>query len=225
MSKCLDAKSEPTIQAHHLSDEYTQFDGLLWSVLLLAFSGWVAGFVSDESAGSKISSPNKGASVPFRRHSNFLYQSVIFLSTFLSQAVLLRAEGFQPVSPEELNMTGEPLAPGAPAVILYREVDREDVNISASTSYASGNGTVGAGHAYTIREVGSGHENDYYRVKILTDEGRKYGDVEIPFETGRGLDLTNVHGRTIHPDGFIVNFDGKIVDREIHKAKGVRYKA
>jgi hypothetical protein len=28
--------------------------------------------------------------------------------------------GFQPVSPDELKMTSEPLAPGAPAIILYR---------------------------------------------------------------------------------------------------------
>ena len=32
--------------------------------------------------------------------------------------------GFQPVNPEELKMTSEPLAPGAPAIILYRQVDR-----------------------------------------------------------------------------------------------------
>jgi hypothetical protein len=29
------------------------------------------------------------------------------------------SEGFQPISPEELKMTSEPLAPGAPAIILY----------------------------------------------------------------------------------------------------------
>ena len=36
------------------------------------------------------------------------------------------SEGFQPISPEELKMTSEPLAPGAPAIILYRQVDRDD---------------------------------------------------------------------------------------------------
>ena len=33
---------------------------------------------------------------------------------------------FRPVSPEELKMTSEPAAPGAPAIILYREVYRDD---------------------------------------------------------------------------------------------------
>jgi hypothetical protein len=34
--------------------------------------------------------------------------------------------GFQPVSPDELKLTSEPHAPGAPAIILYRQVDRDD---------------------------------------------------------------------------------------------------
>ncbi len=66
---------------------------------------------------------------------------------------VLAGVGFQPISPEELKMTSEPLAPGAPAVILYREVDRDD----------NGQTT---------------HENDYIRIKILTEEGRNYGNVE-----------------------------------------------
>lgn len=36
------------------------------------------------------------------------------------------ATAFRPVSPEELKMTAEPLAPGAAAIILYREVYRDD---------------------------------------------------------------------------------------------------
>ena len=47
------------------------------------------------------------------------------------------------------------LAPGAPAIILYRQVDRDD------------NGQ-------------TGHESNFVRVKILKEEGRKYADVEIP---------------------------------------------
>ncbi len=33
---------------------------------------------------------------------------------------------FQPATPDELNLKSEPLAPGAPAIILFREVDRDD---------------------------------------------------------------------------------------------------
>jgi len=111
----------------------------------------------------------------------------------------LRANGFQPVNPEELKMTSEPKAPGAPAIILFREVDRDDRGLTA-------------------------HEDVYLRIKILTEEGRKYGDIEIPFLREQG-DVINVHGRTIKPDGTIVNFEGKVYEKSIVKARGVKYMA
>lgn len=110
-----------------------------------------------------------------------------------------RAVSFQPVSPEELKMTTEPKAPGAPAIILFREVDRDDRGQTA-------------------------HEDVYLRIKILTEEGRKYGDVEIPFWKGMG-DVINIHARTIKPDGTIVNFEGKAFSKMIVKARGVKYLA
>jgi hypothetical protein len=124
---------------------------------------------------------------------------VLFTAAFVFP-VLARAEGFQPVSPDELKMTAEPLAPGAPAIILYREVERDD----------RGN---------------TGHENDYYRIKILKEEGRKYADIEIPFFKENGSNIVNVHARTIHPDGSIANFEGKAFDKSIAKAKGLKYMA
>lgn len=111
-----------------------------------------------------------------------------------------KAEGFQPVSPDELKMTAEPLAPGAPAIILDRAVDRDDRGMTA-------------------------HENDYYRIKILKEEGRKYADIEIPFFKENGSNIVNVHARTVHPDGSIVNFEGKAFDKSIAKAKGLKYMA
>ena len=124
----------------------------------------------------------------------------VLLTAFCILPVAARAEGFQPVSPDELKMTDEPLAPGAPAIILYREVDRDD----------RGN---------------TGHENVYYRIKILKEEGRKYADIEIPFFKENGNNIVNVHARTIHPDGSIVNFEGKAFDKSIAKAKGLKYMA
>lgn len=108
--------------------------------------------------------------------------------------------GFQPVSPEELKMTSDPQAPGAPAIILYRQVDRDD-------------------------NIHTGHEDNYVRIKILTEEGRKYADVEIPFYRETEDDIANIRARTIRPDGSIVNFDGKTYNRSIVKARGLRYMA
>ena len=107
--------------------------------------------------------------------------------------------GFQPVSPDELKISSEPHAPGAGAIILYRQVDRDD------NSYTS-------------------HEDNYFRIKILTEEGRKHADIEIPFFKGNE-DIGNIRGRTIRPDGSIVNFDGKVFEKQLVKAKGVKYLA
>ena len=85
-----------------------------------------------------------------------------------------------PVTPEELKMTSEPNAPGAPAVILYRQVDRNDSNRAAT-------------------------EYNYVRIKILTEEGRNRANVEIAF-TKRLENVSGIRARTIRPDGSIANF-------------------
>lgn len=99
-----------------------------------------------------------------------------------------------PITPEELKMTSEPKAPGAPAVILYRQIDRDDSD---------------------------SREHNYVRTKIFTEEGRKYADVEIPFVKGRE-NIRNIKARTVRPDGSIADFDGKVYEKEIVKARGFK---
>ncbi len=81
-------------------------------------------------------------------------------------------------------MTSEPKAPGAPAIILFREVDRDDAGVMAHT--------LGGFVVHNARE------EVYFRVKILTEEGRKYADIEIPYFKG-GANVVNLHARTISP--------------------------
>jgi hypothetical protein len=57
------------------------------------------------------------------------------------------------------------------------------------------------------------------RIKILTDEGLKYANVEIPFD-GQYETIGFVQARTIHPDGTSVPFDGKIYETTVVKARG-----
>jgi Domain of Unknown Function with PDB structure (DUF3857) len=122
---------------------------------------------------------------------------VVLLAIAGAFPAVCRAQGFPPLSPEDLKMTSEPQAPGAAAIILYREVDRDD----------SGQGTI--------------HEDNYYRVKILTAEGRKYADREIPFI--KGIDeVVHIQARTIKPDGSRVEFDGKIIEKSLVKARGLK---
>ncbi len=124
---------------------------------------------------------------------------IALLSAITCRPTAARAQAFQPPTPEELKMTSEPLAPGAPAIILYRQVERDD---NGRTS----------------------HEDNYVRIKILNEEGRKYADVEIPFFKDSG-DVIHIRARTIRPDGSTADFDGKAFDKSIVKAKGMKYLA
>jgi hypothetical protein len=105
-----------------------------------------------------------------------------------------------PIDPADLKMTSEPKAPGAPAIYLYREVDRKETGRGNHTEF------------------------NYVRIKILTEEGRKYANVEIPYSksvTG----ISNIHARTIHPDGSIIDFGGKIFENTVVKSKTLKYMA
>jgi|SRR5208282_96872 len=80
-----------------------------------------------------------------------LLLSTLFLPILPALIGLVRpktahAEDWPPVSTEELKMTSEPKAPGAPAIYLFRQVDRDD---SVPKEY------------------------EYARIKILTEEGKK----------------------------------------------------
>lgn len=123
------------------------------------------------------------------------YLTVIVL--FAVFPILSRAQGFPPISPDDLKMTSEPQAPGAAAVILFREVDRDD---NGRTS----------------------HEDNYVRIKILTEEGRKYADVELPFNKA-DEDIVNIRARTIKPDGSGAESDVKVFEKTIEKAQGLKY--
>jgi hypothetical protein len=68
------------------------------------------------------------------------------------------------------------------------------------------------------------HEEIYFRIKILTEEGRKYADIEIPFLKEEGT-VVSIHARTIQQNGTIIDFNGKAFDKSIVKARGVRYMA
>lgn len=105
-----------------------------------------------------------------------------------------RAADWLPVDPRELQMTSEPSAPGAAAIYLYRQIDRSDRNYD---------------------------EKVYVRIKILTAEGLKYANVEIPFD-GQSESIQFVQARTIRPDGSSVDFDGKIYETTVVKARGAK---
>lgn len=127
------------------------------------------------------------------------YSAVVVLAPIVLLSGQSLAQSFQPVSPEELKMTSEPKAPGAPAIILFRTVDRDD-------------------------DIHTPHENVYIRIKILTEEGRKYGSVEIPFNKATE-DIVHLHARTIRPDGSTADFDGQVFEKTLFKTESLKYLA
>ncbi|MBZ5657653.1 MAG: DUF3857 and transglutaminase domain-containing protein [Acidobacteriia bacterium] len=132
--------------------------------------------------------------------SNFvrLVTAVVCAGLWACAGTAALGDELQSIPPDQLTMTSEPKAPGAQAIYLYRQVDRDDVHDS--------------------------REFNFVRLKVLTEEGRKYADVEIPFLKQQG-DISGIKARTIQPDGTVIDFHGKVYEKTIVKAKGVKYLA
>ena len=122
---------------------------------------------------------------------NVRHQARILALFALATALQASAQWTQP-TPEELSMTSQSEIPGAAAVYLYKEEVTDDDN-----------------HNFAI----------YVRLKVLTDRGKEYANVELPYEAGGHADMsiTEIIGRTIHADGSIVPFTGKPYQKLIEK--------
>jgi hypothetical protein len=90
----------------------------------------------------------------------------------------LRADDFPPISDEERALNTLPGQPGAPAVVLFEQAELKLLDYP--------------------REVSS-HLKVNVRLKILTEEGRSHGEVEIPHSGF--YRLRQIKGRTALPDG------------------------
>jgi hypothetical protein len=125
--------------------------------------------------------------------------AVLCLALVLPAGLVHRAYGqeWQPISKEDLALKDNPASPGAHAMLLYREskVDGDESTVS-----------------------------EYKRIKIFTEQSKELGDVQIPFVKGES-DIKDVRARTIRPDGTIVNFDGKIYEKEVYKSSGLKWMA
>jgi hypothetical protein len=112
-------------------------------------------------------------------------------------ATSLFAIDFKKATPEELAMKSVDFAPGAPAVVLDWIQRTDDTN---------------------------GDTSKYVRIKILSDAGKKYADVEIPYAP-QIAGISGVDARMTRPDGTIVPFGGKVYDKVLIKTSGLRLMA
>ncbi|WP_260739008.1 DUF3857 domain-containing protein [Tunturiibacter lichenicola] len=124
----------------------------------------------------------------------------LFSTLFLAASPIARAQWTVP-TPEELSMTSQPEVPGAAAVYLFREETTEDKL-----------------HMFSI----------YVRLKVLTERGKDYANVELNYEKnseGAATQIDSIQGRTIHPDGTIIPFTGKPYDKLVEKTQGIKVMA
>ena len=111
-----------------------------------------------------------------------LLHFAVFVAVAVSPAVVLAQ--FQPVNPDELKMTADPKAPGVAAVYFdVEEIDNDPLH----------------------------YQSYYERIKVLTEKGKELATIELPYLRG-DWKITDVKGRTIHPDGTIIPLEGKPED-------------
>src|ERR1051326_3192574 len=118
-----------------------------------------------------------------------------FLFALLAVCLLgvssVRADAFTPPTPAELALKDVSFAPGASAVVLDWTIERDD-----------------------DRDF----ENQHVRIKVLTEEGKKFANVELPY-VRRSAVLRKIEARTIQPDGTIKPFDGQVYDKLLVKVR------
>jgi len=126
------------------------------------------------------------------------FAATLAIAALCATGPATRADDWLPITPEDLRMTSDPKAPGAPAIYLYRQVDRSDLRLA-------------------------GHEYNYIRIKILTEAGRDSANIVIPYQDK--MNISSIHARTIRPDGSIVNFDGQVFKTTMEKKRDSKFLA
>src|SRR5215471_2717153 len=103
-------------------------------------------------------------------------------------------EDWLPITEQDQKIDQVPGNPGASAIQLY--------------------------HANYIDENAQ-TEFEYHRIKVLNEQGKSAADVEI--QTLPGVSIRDLKARTIHPDGSIVEFTGRVFDNTVYKGQGIKW--
>jgi hypothetical protein len=117
-------------------------------------------------------------------------------------AISLFAADWHPVDPADLALKQSKTDPNADAEGLFREV--RIANEQHGVNYA--NNTV----------------SEYVRIKIFTERGKDFANVQIPYFLHSNI--FNVEGRTIHPDGSIVELSKDSIFDKVLQKRGFNIK-
>jgi hypothetical protein len=129
-----------------------------------------------------------------------LRRTLTLLALTVLVSIAAHAQFTEPTA-EELKMTAQPEVPGAAAVYLNREEITDD-------------------GIHTI--------HIYARLKVLTEAGKEYADVEVPYYSKEGdthSSVIAIQARTIHPDGKVIPFSSKPYEKLISRHGGEKRSA
>jgi hypothetical protein len=112
------------------------------------------------------------------------------------------AVDWRPIDPADLALKQSRTDPNADAEGLFREV--RIANEQHGVNYA--NNTV----------------SEYIRIKIFTERGSEFANVQIPYFLR--TNVFNVEGRTIHPDGSIVELSKDSIFNKVLEKRGFNIK-
>jgi Domain of Unknown Function with PDB structure (DUF3857)/Transglutaminase-like superfamily len=134
------------------------------------------------------------------RRARSLTQTSLFAVCLLSIAPELHAQvsdTWQPVPKDDLALKDNPANPGSSAMILERQIYTDDE-----------------------KRI----QTECLRIKVFTEEGKAYADVEIPY-FAKSSTIGDIRGRTVQPDGTVIIFNGTIFDKVVAKYRRLRYEA
>jgi len=104
---------------------------------------------------------------------------------------------WQPVPNDDLALKDDPANPGSSAMILERQIYTDDE-----------------------KRI----QTEWVRIKVLTEEGRAYADIEIPY-LAKNSAIEDIRGRTVRPDGTVIIFNGTVFDKVVARYRRLRYEA
>ncbi len=158
---------------------------------------------------------------------------LLCLALSLLFSTTLWAADWTTPTPEELSMTSQSQVPGAAAVYLYRQETTHDLSQAPNDanldshresfcSTVEPDSPINFPQPQLLAKVN--YQTLYVRLKILTAEGERYGNVVID-EAEPYWSSVKVEGRTIRPDGSIVPLEGVVDRRLISKTRDMlRYR-
>src|SRR5689334_9627637 len=136
----------------------------------------------------------------FMPHSMSCVRAFLVCVCWLAFVPILRGQApdsWPAVPKEDLALADNPANPGSAAMILERQVYTDDDKRL---------------------------QTEFLRIKVFTESGRAYADVEIPYVV-KSTSVENIRGCTLQPDGNVIPFAGVVFDKVVAKYKKFAYDA